>query len=140
MSKVLESKTNYLRSKKSFFSGNKKNLYKKAIYLNNVNKATLAAKIQIKEEQRELTYSTIALVMKFGLFIILLGSFFKLGISSHVRFLQNLDVSSDLNLETKKLEKMNLYFDSLFTIDGQERLLDKQDHLIAPNSFRVVWK
>ena len=105
-----------------------------------MDKATIAAKLQLKEQQRELIYNCIALAMKFGLLTIFVGSFFKLGVASHQRIMRHIEIASVLNFESKRLDQLNLRFDHLFTIGGKERLIGEQDHLIAPNSFRVIWK
>ena len=105
-----------------------------------IDKATIAANLQLQEQQRELIYNIIALVMKFGLLAIFAGSFVRLGVASHQRIMRHLEISSVLKIESKKLDKLNTRFDRLFTIGGQNRLIREQDHLIAPNSFRVIWK
>ena len=105
-----------------------------------MNKATLAARLQLQEEKREFLYSIIALVMKIGLVAIFGGSFFRLAIASHQRVMRQLEISSILDLETKKLNELSYRFDRLFSIGGRNRLIDEQEHWIAPNSFRVIWK
>ena len=105
-----------------------------------IDSATIASKLQLKEQQRELIYSCIYLFLKVGLLALFAGSFIRLGFASHQRIMRNLEISSLLELESKKLEKLNLRFDRLFTIGGQHRLISEQDHLIAPNSVRVIWK
>ncbi len=105
-----------------------------------IDKATIAANIQLQEQKRDLIYNCIALGMKIGLLAIFAGSFVRLGIASHQRIMRHIEISSVLNLELKRLDDLNRRFDQLFTIGGKERLIGEQDHLIAPNSFRVIWK
>ena len=105
-----------------------------------LDKATIAANIELKEQKRDLIYNLIALSLKCGLLTIFLGSFVRLGIASHQRIMRNMEISSVLNFESKRLHELNQRFDGLFTIGGRERLIGEQDHLIAPNSFRVIWK
>tara|TARA_Y100001968_G_scaffold302160_1_gene315224 strand:- start:3918 stop:4343 length:426 start_codon:yes stop_codon:yes gene_type:complete len=105
-----------------------------------LDKATVAAHFELKEKKRDLIYSSIALAMKIGLLTIFAGSFVRLGVASHQRIMRNIEISSVLNLELKRLDKLNQRFDRLFSIGGKERLIADQDHLITPNSFRVVWK
>ena len=105
-----------------------------------LDKATIAANVQFQEQQRDFIYSLIALFMKLGLLAIFAGSFVQLGIASHRRILRNIEISSVLTQESQKLEELNLRFDRLFTIGGETRLINEQDHLIAPNSVRVIWR
>ena len=102
--------------------------------------ATLASVIQLQEEKRSLIYSYIALVMKSGFFLIAISSLFNLGIAAHHRIRRNSELSTLLNLESKKLKDLHVRFDKLFTIGGSERLMDEQDQWIAPNSIRVIWR
>ena len=105
-----------------------------------LDKATIARNIQLQEQNKELLYSSIALLMKLGLLVIVAGSFVRLGMASHRRITRQLEISSALRKESKKLEELNASFDRLFTIGGEKRLINAQDHLIAPNSVRVIWR
>ncbi len=105
-----------------------------------IDASTLASKLQLQEEHRELTYSLIALFIKSGLLLIALASSFKLGIASHQRINRNNEISSVLKLESEKLERLHLRFDSLFSIGGKNRLLEEQDQLIVPRSRRIIWR
>ena len=114
-------------------------------YINNnpskkVDAATLASKLQLQEEQLELTYSVISLFIKTGLLVIALASSLKLGLASHQRINRNNEIASVLKVEREKLKTLNLRFDSLFAIGGKARLLEEQDQLIAPNSRRIIWR
>ena len=104
------------------------------------NTATLASTLQLQEEKRGLIYSYIALGMKFGFFLIAISSLFNLGIAAQHRIRRNNELSTLLDLESKKFQDLHLRFDKLFTIGGSERLMDEQDQWIAPNSIRVIWR
>ena len=105
-----------------------------------VDAATRASEFQLQEEQRELTYALISLFIKSGLFVIAIASFLNLGIASHQRINRNNEITSVLKLETEKLTRMHLRFDSLFSIGGKGRLMEEQDQWIAPKSRRIIWR
>ena len=106
----------------------------------NVDAATRASEFQLQEEQRELTYALISLFIKSGLFVIAIASFLNLGIASHQRINRNNEITSVLKLETEKLTRLHLRFDSLFSIGGKGRLMEEQDQWIAPKSRRIIWR
>ncbi len=105
-----------------------------------VDAATLAAKIQLQDRRREMSYSLLALAMKSGLLLIGALTLFRLGLASHHILNRHLELSSVLNSEIVKLSKLRRRFDSLFTIGGERRLMDEQEHWIAPNRVRVIWR
>tara|TARA_Y100001968_G_C19401312_1_gene741169 strand:+ start:511 stop:924 length:414 start_codon:yes stop_codon:yes gene_type:complete len=105
-----------------------------------LDKATIAANVELQEQHRDFVYSLIALFMKLGLLAIFAGSFVRLGVASHRRIMRNIEISSALKHESQRLDELNFRFDRLFTIGGQNRLISEQDHLIAPNSVRVIWR
>ena len=105
-----------------------------------VDAATRASEFQLQEEQRELTYALISLFIKSGLFVIAIASFLNLGIASHQRINRNNEITSVLKLETEKLTRVHLRFDSLFSIGGKGRLMEEQDQWIAPKSRRIIWR
>ena len=113
---------------------------KSSLKVARLDKATIARNLQLQEQNKELLYSSISLLMKLGLLAIVAGSFVRLGIASHRRITRQLEISSALRKESKKLEELNSRFDRLFTIGGENRLINSQDHLIAPNSVRVIWR
>ncbi len=102
--------------------------------------ASLASALQLQEEKRDLIYSSIALLMKFGFFVIAIASLFNLAIASHHRVRRNLELYSLLDFESKKNKELYFRFDKLFTIGGKQRLLDEHDQWITPNSTRVIWR
>ncbi len=105
-----------------------------------VDAATLASKLQLQEEKRELTCNLIYLSVKTGLLVIALSSSFKLGLASHQRISRNNEIASVLKIESAKLKRLNTRFDDLFSIGGKQRLLEEQDQLIAPKSRRIIWR
>ena len=105
-----------------------------------IDAATVASKLQLQEQQRDRIYSLIALLMKLGLFSLGAVSIFKLGLASHQRVERHAELSSLLNIESAKLVRLQNRFDRLFSIGGERRLMDEQDHWIAPNRVRVVWR
>ena len=105
-----------------------------------VDAATRASEFQLQEEQRELTYALISLFIKSGLFVIAIASLLNLGIASHQRINRNNEITSVLKLETEKLTRLHLRFDSLFSIGGKDRLMEEQDQWIAPKSRRIIWR
>ena len=46
----------------------------------------------------------------------------------------------DISENTERLQKLSRRFDQLFTIGGDRRFMNDQDHWIAPNSVRVIWR
>ncbi len=102
--------------------------------------ASIAASIELQEQQRDLAYSFIALGMKWGLFAIGVISFLKLGFAYHQRINRHYEISSILKVETQRLSSLQKRFDLLYTIGGDRRLMDEQDQWIAPNRVRVIWR
>ena len=102
--------------------------------------ATLASTLQLQEQRRELIYSVIALAMKLGLLLLGTASLVKLAIASHQRVGSYTELSSVLNIESVKLNRLQERFDRFFTIGGDRRLMDENDQWIAPNRIRVIWR
>ena len=91
-------------------------------------------------DRHEISYSLMALVVKLGLISLSAVSLIKVFVVYQERLKQHSEVASVLNLEYAKLYSIQHRFDSLFTIGGNLRFLDEQDHLIAPNRLRVIWR
>ena len=125
---------------KSLSRRRRKRFYERSQKTRVIDAATLAASIQIHEEKREFLYSLIALALKAFLFLIAAVSLAKLGAASLQRVQGLAEVSSLLSVETQQLIGIQDRFDSFYTIGGEERLMDEQDHWIEPNSVRVIWK
>ena len=105
-----------------------------------IDAATLAATLQLQEQQRELIYTCIALSMKLGLLVLGTSSLIKLGVASHQRIVRYSELSAVLDVESVKLLRYQERFDHLFTIGGEKRLMDENDQWIAPNRIRVIWR
>ena len=105
-----------------------------------IDAATLASNLQLQEQRREFVYSIFALGMKFGLLSLGALSIFNLGFSSINRAGRHSEITSALASESQKLINLQRRFDSLFTIGGEERLMDEQDQWIAPNRVRIIWR
>ena len=110
----------------------------------NVNKKidafTQVSEFQKEEVRRELLYSYVGLLLKFGLFIVFATSLLNLGLASHQRVNRNLELSYLLEKESKKLHKLRLRFDEMFTNGGEQSFFKEQDQWITPNSVRVIWR
>ena len=114
--------------------------YKRYKDTKKVDFSALASIIQLKEEKRDLLYSSIALFIKSGLLIIAIASCFKLALASHQRINRNNEMVSVLKVEKRRLNSLLLRFDSLFTIGGKERLMEEQAQWIEPKSRRIIWR
>ena len=101
---------------------------------------TQVSEFQKAEIRRELLYSHVGLILKFGLFIVFATSLVNLGLASHQRVNRNLELSYLLEKESKKLHKLRLSFDEMFTNGGEQSFFKEQDQWITPNSVRVIWR
>ncbi len=78
--------------------------------------------------------------MKLGFVALSAGSLVKVCIAYHQRLDRHGELASILHGESAKLINLQKKFDRLFTLGGDRRLMDEQDHLIAPNRVRVIWR
>ena len=101
---------------------------------------TQVSEFQKEEARRELLYSNVGLILKFGLFIVFATSLVNLGLASHQRVNRNIELSYLLEKESKKLHKLRLRFDEIFTNGGEQSFFKEQDQWITPNSVRVIWR
>ena len=101
---------------------------------------TKVSQFQREEVRRELLYSYVGLILKLGLFILFATSLLNLGFASHQRVNRNLELSYLLEKESKKLHKLRIRFDEMFTNGGEQSFLKEQDQWITPNSVRVIWR
>ena len=101
---------------------------------------TQVSEFQKEEVRRELLYSNVGLILKFGLFMVFATSLVNLGLASHQRVNRNLELSYLLEKESKKLHKLRLRFDEMFTNGGEQSFFKEQDQWITPNSVRVIWR
>ena len=107
---------------------------------NKVDAFTQVSEFQKEEVRRELLYSHVGLILKFGLFILFATSLVNLGLASHQRVNRNLELSYLLEKESEKLHKLRLRFDEMFTNGGEQSFFKEQDQWITPNSVRVIWR
>ena len=105
-----------------------------------VDAFTQVSEFQKQKIRRELFYSYVGLILKFGLLAVFATSLVNLGIASHQRVNRNLELSYLLEKESKKLHKLRLRFDEMFTNGGEQSFLKEQDQWITPNSVRVIWR
>ena len=98
------------------------------------------SEFQKEEVRRELLYSYVGLILKFGLLIVFATSLVNLGLASHQRVNRNLELSYLLEKESRKLHKLRLRFDEIFTNGGEQSFFKEQDQWITPNSVRVIWR
>ncbi len=118
----------------------KKICKKKSIGNKKIDAFTQVSQFQKEVIRRELLYTNVGLVLKFGLFIVFATSFVNLGLASHQRVNRNFELSYLLEKESKKLHKLRLRFDEMFTNGGEESFFKEQDQWITPNSVRVIWR
>ena len=69
---------------------------------NKIDAFTQVSEFQKEEVRRELLYSYVGLILKFGLFIVFSTSLINLGFASHQRVNRNLELSYLLEKESKK--------------------------------------
>jgi len=115
---------------------------KKSIsYVNKkIDAFTQVSEFQKNEVRRELLYSNVGLILKFGLFIVFATSLLNLGLASHQRVNRNSELSYLLEKESKKLHKLRIRFDEIFSNGGEQSFFKEQDQWITPNSVRVIWR
>tara|TARA_B100000965_G_scaffold245060_1_gene205647 strand:+ start:559 stop:984 length:426 start_codon:yes stop_codon:yes gene_type:complete len=101
---------------------------------------TQVSEFQKAEVRRELFYSYGALILKFGLLIVFSSSLVNLGLASHQRVNRNIELSYLLEKESKKHHSLRRRFDEIFADGGEQTFFKEQDHWIAPNSVRVIWR
>tara|TARA_B100000700_G_scaffold171466_1_gene189431 strand:- start:137 stop:541 length:405 start_codon:yes stop_codon:yes gene_type:complete len=101
---------------------------------------TQVSEFQRKLIKRELFYSYVSLILKLGLFVVFSASLINLGLASHQRVTRNIELSYLLEKESKKLHRLRLSFDEMFTNGGEQIFLKEQDQWITPNSVRVIWR
>ena len=118
----------------------KKNIKKHPSSNTKIDAFTKVSQFQKEEVRRELFYSYVALIFKLGLLVLFSTSLVNLALASHQRVDRNLELSYLLDKESKKLQRLRLRFDKMFTNGGEQKFLKEQDQWIAPNSVRVIWR
>lgn len=84
--------------------------------------------------------SSLALAVKLGLTLLGVVSLFRLSVAYQERLDRHGEMAAVVDVETSKLQSLQRRFDTLFTLGGDERLMDEQDQWIAPNRLRVIWR
>ena len=102
--------------------------------------ASLAALLQHQNDRRDLLCSTLALTVKLGLTFLGVVSLVRLSMAYQERLDRHGEMAAVVEVETSKLQTLQQRFDTLFTLGGDERLMDEQDQWIAPNRLRVIWR
>ena len=129
------------RIEEPFRRNHSKRIRKRNPYVNKkIDAFTKVSEFQKQEDKRELLYSNMGLILKLGLFIVFASSLVNLGLASHQRVSRNIELSYLLEKESKKLQKLRLRFDEMFTNGGEQSFLKEQDQWITPNSVRVIWR
>ena len=90
----------------------------------NIDAFTQVSEFQKEEVRRELLYSYVALIFKFGLLVVFATSLVNLGLASHQRVNRNLELSYLIDKESKKLHKLRLRFDEMFT-NGENKVFSR---------------
>ena len=84
--------------------------------------------------------SVIGLMVKLGLIAVAGVSLMRLAGAYQQRMERQGEITAVLELETAKMAKARERFDTLFRIEGEQRLIREQSQWIAPNRLRVVWQ
>jgi hypothetical protein len=101
---------------------------------------TEGALLSIRQERQEVLCSVIGLMVKVGLIAVAGVSLMRLAGAYQQRMDRQGEITAVLELETAKLAKARERFDTLFRIEGEQRLIREQSQWIAPNRLRVVWQ
>ncbi len=96
--------------------------------------------LSIRQERQELLCSGIGLLVKLGLIAVAGVSLFRLAGAYQQRMERQGEITAVLELEAAKLAKARERFDTLFRVEGEQRLIREQSQWIAPNRMRVVWQ
>ena len=102
--------------------------------------ASLAALLQHQNDRRELLCSTLALTVKVGLIFLGSVSLVRLSVAYQERLDRHGELAAVVDVEANKLQGLQQRFDTLFTLGGDQRLMDEQEQWIAPNRLRVIWR
>ena len=98
------------------------------------------ASASLSSERRDLHCSVIGLTVKLGLVLMAGVSLVRLAGAYQERMDRQGELAAVLQLEQAKLAKARERFDTLFGVEGEQRLIREQNQWIAPNRLRVVWK
>lgn len=78
--------------------------------------------------------------MKLALVVVAGTSLVRLAGAYRERMDRQGELAAVLQLEEAKLARARERFDTLFTVEGEQRLIREQNQWIAPDRLRVVWK
>lgn len=93
----------------------------------------------LSQERRDLVCGVIGLTVKLGLVLMAGVSLVRLAGAYQERMDRQGELAAVLQLEQAKVAKARERFDSLFAVEGEQRLIREQNQWIAPNRLRVVW-
>jgi hypothetical protein len=96
--------------------------------------------LSLTNERQELLCSVIGLLVKLGLVAVASVSLIRLAGAYQQRMERQGEISAVLELELAQMAKARQRFDSLFNVEGEQRLIREQSQWIAPNRLRVVWQ
>ncbi|WP_259725077.1 hypothetical protein [Synechococcus sp. CS-1332] len=96
--------------------------------------------LSLSAERQELVCSLIGLAVKLGLIGLTGVSLFQLAGAYQQRMESQGEISAVLEIENAKLIKARERFDTLFMVEGEQRLIREQSQWIAPNRLRVIWQ
>jgi hypothetical protein len=96
--------------------------------------------LALSQERQELLCSVIGLMVKIGLIAVAGVSLMRVAGAYQQRMERQGEITAVLELEAAKLAKARERFDTLFRIEGEQRLIREQSQWIAPNRMRVVWQ
>lgn len=102
--------------------------------------ASLSSAASLSLERREKICSLVGLTIKTGLVVLAGVSLVRLAVAYQARMERQGELKAVLQIEQAKLAKARERFDRLFTVEGEQHLIREQNHWIAPNRLRVVWK
>ncbi|MGB5134946.1 MAG: hypothetical protein WBN89_07205 [Prochlorococcaceae cyanobacterium] len=98
------------------------------------------AAASLSQERRDYICSLVGLTVKLGLVLMAGVSLVRLAGAYQERMDRQGELAAVLQLEQGKVAKARERFDTLFSVEGEQRLIREQNQWIAPNRLRVVWK
>jgi len=96
--------------------------------------------LALSNERQELLCSVIGLVVKLGLVAVAGVSLFRLAGAYQLRMERQGEIAAVLELQNARMAKARERFDSLFMVEGEQRLIREQSQWIAPDRLRIVWQ
>ena len=99
-----------------------------------------AQQLRASSPSQELLYGSIGLSLKIGLSLVAVVSLVRLAGAYQERLDRYGEITAVLDIQKAKLLKAQNRFDRLFSVGGEQKLIQEQDQWIAPNRLRVVWK